>query len=362
MNLSVPEYILSIKPYVPGKPIEELEREYGINDSIKLASNENPLGPSPRALTAIQNGLANLHRYPDGSGYMLTRKLAAKLQVKPENIILGNGSDDIISLLAQGFLQAGDEAIMPQPAFLMYDIVVRAAGAYPVAVPLKKMCTDLDGIRKRITANTRLIFINNPHNPTGSIVLEPEFARFLESMPPEIIVVMDEAYIEFVRHAGCADSLGYVKSEKPIITLRTFSKAYGLAGLRVGYGVTTATIAELLNRIRQPFNVSSLAQTGAVAALDDDEFLAETMQTVHAGLMFFYEALDRMEISYFRTHSNFFLIDVKQPADAVYEALLKEGVIVRSMTSYGFPHFIRVNVGRMDENIRCIEALKKVMQ
>ncbi len=361
MKLRIPEHLLSINPYVAGKPLEELEREYGISGSVKLASNENPLGPSPKAIRAIEKALEKLHRYPDSNGYYLIKKLCASLNVGPENIVLGNGSDDIIGLVAHACLQPGDEAILPEPSFLMYTIEITGTGATPIFVPLKSLRIDLDGILDRITPKTRLIFLCNPHNPTGTIILKHEFERFLEKVPPETAVIIDEAYIEFVRDRDCLNSVDYLDSENALIILRTFSKAYGLAGLRVGYGIMPPEISNLLNRIRQPFNTGTLAQIGAMAALDDLHFVQKTREITHSGLDFLYGALEKMSLRYFPTHANFFLIDVGRDADEIFKRMLQEGVIVRSMTSYGYPQYIRINVGLPEENERFIKALKKII-
>ncbi|MBW1840356.1 MAG: histidinol-phosphate transaminase [Deltaproteobacteria bacterium] len=361
MKLSVPKYIYSIKPYTPGKPLEELEREYGISQSIKLASNENPLGPSPLAVEAIQKAVGKLNRYPDGSGHDLIHKLSGHLSVSPKNIVLGNGSDEIIEMLTCALLQPNDEAILPQPSFLMYDILVRCAGADPVHVPLTSRSIDLDKMKSRITPRTRMIFLCNPNNPTGTIILKEEFDIFLKGIPDGVVVVIDEAYIEFVRDPECAGGINYLDDNRAIVTLRTFSKAYGLAGLRIGYGVMPAEIAGLLNRVRLPFNVNSLALVGAVAALEDDVFLKKTQHLIHEGLDFLWGSLERMGLKYFPSQSNFFLIDMEKNADEVFEKMLQQGVIVRSMTSYGYPEYIRINVGLHDENVRFIEALKTVI-
>ncbi|MGA8179180.1 MAG: histidinol-phosphate transaminase [Desulfobacterales bacterium] len=361
MKISVPDYILSIKPYSPGKPLEELEREYGIADSIKLASNENPLGPSPMALEAIKQVMPRLNRYPDGSGHDLIRKISDHIGVLPRHIVLGNGSDEIIGMLAFALLQPGDEAVMPNPSFLMYDIMVRGAGAVPISVPLTSLAIDLDRILERITAKTRIIFLCNPNNPTGTIITKSDFDTFLKEIPDGIIVVMDEAYIEFVRDQNCAVSLEYMDDRTPLVVLRTFSKVYGLAGLRIGYGVMPTAIADILNRIRLPFNANSLAQVGAGAALEDTSFIEKVISVIHEGLDFLYDALDRLGIGYFPTQTNFFLIDVRKDADRIYENMLRQGVIVRSMKSYGYPDYIRVNVGRHEENVRFLQALEKSM-
>lgn len=361
MNISVPDYILSIKPYVPGKPLEELEREYGITDSIKLASNENPLGPSPMAVEAIKRAVWQLNRYPDGRGYNLIKKLAENLGVAPGKIVLGNGSDEIIGMLTCALLQSGDEAILPRPSFQIYDIMVRCAGATPVYVPLKSLSIDLDGMKDKITARTRMVFICNPNNPTGTIVLKKDFENFLETIPRQVVVVVDEAYMEFVRDESCARSIDYLDAGRAVVALRTFSKAYGLAGLRIGYGIMPEEIAGLLNRVRHPFNANLLAQAGAIAALKDKAFLKKTINLVHEGLDFLYASLDRLGVKYFSTQANFFLIDVEKDADEVFESMLRQGVIVRSMTSYGYPNYIRVNAGLPEENVRFIKALEKVI-
>ncbi len=361
MKLKIPPYIGHIKPYVAGKPLDELEREYGISDSIKIASNENPLGPSPLAMQAIRAAVPKLHRYPDSSGFELIGKLSAKLDVSPHSLVLGNGSDDIIGLATRALLQAGDEAILPQPSFLMYEIMVRCCGAQPVFVPLRSHTVDLDAIRAAITPKTRLIIICNPNNPTGTVISGKSFEAFLNAIPPDIAVMVDEAYIEFVRDPACARGIDYLESDRTVITLRTFSKAYGLAGLRVGYGLMPPPLAELLNRIRHPFNVNSLAQIGAAAALDDAAFLAETMRVIHGGLDFLYGELAALNIRYFPTQANFFLIDTRTNADDVFERMLREGVIVRSMSSYGYPEYIRINVGLPGENARFVNAIAKVL-
>lgn len=360
MRPLTPDYILDLKPYKPGKPLEELQREYGISDSIKLASNENPLGPSPKALAAIRAALGSLHRYPDAGAFKLKHKIAAKFGLAPANVVLGNGSDEIIGMLTRAFLQPGDEVILPKPSFLMYSILVRSAGAHPIAVPLKGLVLDLEGMRARITPKTRMIFLCNPNNPTGAFISDGELGEFLETVAPELPVVVDEAYFEFVRDAAAVGSMQHL-GRRALVTLRTFSKVYGLAGLRIGFGVMAPEIADILNRVRQPFNASNLAQAGALAALDDTAFLNRTIRVIHEGLDFLYRGLDKIGVPYFRSQANFFMIDVGRPADAVFEALLREGVIVRSLTEYGFPSYIRINAGLPPENTRFLKALTKVL-
>lgn len=362
MKWFIPDSIKAISPYVPGKPIETLEREYGITDSIKLASNENPLGPSPLAVNALRDVIGKLHRYPDGAGHQLTHRLARFLAVKPSQIVIGNGSDDILALLARVLLQPGDEVVVPHPSFLLYKATAQSASAVPVVVPLKEMNIDLEAMLERVGARTRLIFICNPNNPTGTIASRDTFESFLAALPSQVVVVVDEAYIEFVRDSNSFTGIDYLAANIAVVTLRTFSKLYGLAGLRVGYGVMPVELADMLNRVRMPFNVNTLAQVAAAAALDDFEFRERTLATVHQGLDFLYTELGRRGLRYFPTQANFFLIDVGRSADEVFEAMLRQGVIVRSMTSYGYPRFIRVNVGLPIENERFLKALDLVLK
>jgi histidinol-phosphate aminotransferase len=360
-RFSAPDHILAIDPYVPGKPMEALEREYGISDSVKLASNENPLGPSPAAVEAIRRRLEDLNRYPDGAGHELTRGLAAKYAVAPERIVLGNGSDEIIGLLAQTLLRPGDEALIPTPSFLMYEISVRGVAAIPCFVPLKDMAIDLDGLAARVNDRTRLVFVCNPNNPTGTAISVDAMRAFIDRLPERVVVVVDEAYIEFASDPACFNSLRDASDSPRLVCLRTFSKAYGLAGLRVGYGVMPTGLAELVQRIRPPFNVNSMAQAAATAALDDEPFLNRSVALVQTGLRQLSTALDKLGLRHYPTQANFFMIDLDRPADEVFEALLHHGVIVRSMRSYGFERSIRINVGLPEENARFIDALKAVL-
>lgn len=362
MKLKIPDNILSLKPYKPGKPIEELEREYGISDSIKLASNENPLGPSPKAVEAMQSALGNLHRYPDGSGHCLVHKLAVKLGVAPEQIVLGNGSDDVIGMLTRVYLQAGDEAVMTSPSFLMYEIFVRTVDALPVMVALKDLAVDLDAMADAVSEKTKMIFITNPNNPTGSHITTADFKIFMAKIPPQVVVVLDEAYIEFADDQQCLNGLDEIADDRPLAVLRTFSKAYGLAGIRIGYGVMPMAMAAMLNRVRQPFNTNILAQAGAAAALADDLFLSQTRQLIHSELEFMQNELKKLDVDYFPTQANFFLIDVKQNAGDVFEKMLRLGVIVRSMESYGYPEYIRISIGTHGENVRFLKALQTVLE
>jgi histidinol-phosphate aminotransferase len=361
MKLDVPAHILAIPAYVPGKPVEELERERGVIGAIKLASNENPLGPSPLAVAAVRRSLDGVHRYPESGGFELTRKLAARLGLSPANIVLGNGSDDIIAMLAAAFLRPKDEVILARPSFQMYEIVARTAGAVPVEVPLKDFRNDLEAMAGRVTSRTRMIFVNSPHNPTGSMVERTEVEALAAALPPGVLLVLDEAYIEFVRAADHPDSRDYAGGGRPVVGLRTFSKVYGLAGLRIGYGIMPAPVAEILHRVRQPFNVNLPAQRAAAAALDDADFLERTLALVHAGVDYLTRALRALDLECLPTQSNFLFFRVSRPAQEVFEALLDRGVIVRPLAGYGYPEHLRVSVGRPEENARFVEALAEVL-
>ncbi len=361
MKLTVPDYIMSIDPYEPGKPIDFLEREYGIKKTVKLASNENPVGTSPMAVKAITEHLSTMNRYPDGSALKLTLKLAERFNVEPENVIAGNGSDDLIALIAHAFLGCGREALMPLPSFLMYEISVKASGGIPVMIPLKGLSIDLDAMASAVTEKTAIIFLTNPNNPTGSFFTKSEFANFMEKISQDILVLVDEAYIEFARDPEIYNSLDNPLDDPRVICLRTFSKAYGLAGFRVGYGIMDASVADVLHRIRQPFNVNSLAQVAAAAALDDNGFLEAGIRIMHSGIDELKNALEKMDIPVFPTQANFFLMDVQRDATEVFNELLKHGIIARSMKSYGFPTYLRISAGLSDENSAFIETLGRVL-
>ncbi len=359
----VPPHIAAIEPYPPGKPMEELERELGIAGSIKLASNENPLGPSPKALEALREKLGTLHRYPDGSGYYLRRRIAEKFKVPMDGVVLGNGSNEIIELVIRTFVRPGLEVIVPNPSFLVYRLSVQCVGGTVVSVPLRDMRIDLEGVLKAVTDRTRLIFINNPNNPTGTVLPKSEFEAFLDRVPPDVLLVIDEAYIEFADPEKTFAGLDYLHRRGPwIVVARTFSKAYGLAGLRVGYGVMDPAVADYLHRVRQPFNVSTPAQAAALAALDDDAFLEKSRALVREELPRLYERLLEMGLEALPTQANFFLIRMPVDAKVIYQAMLREGVIVRAMNAYGLPDYIRINVGTPEENGRFLRTLNKVLQ
>jgi histidinol-phosphate aminotransferase len=356
----LPPWIRQLTPYPPGKPIEELEREYGVTDSIKLASNENPLGPSPRALEAVREALATVHRYPDGGAYHLTRRLAAQFGLRPEHFIVGNGSNELIELVVRAFVQPGDEVVVADQAFVIYRMVVQAAGGTPRVVPLRDFTHDLPAMAAAITPRTRVVFLANPNNPTGTIYGRAAWEAFLEAIPPRVIVVADDAYAEFVEDPDYPDSVAYHRPNRLLVTLRTLSKIHGLAGLRVGYGIARPDVVQVLNRVRQPFNVNVLGQVAAVAALSDTEHVARTRETNRHGMAFLQAECRRLGLPVVPSWANFLLIEVGDGA-AVYAALLRHGVIVRPMAIYRFPRHIRVTVGTMAECRRFVTSLETVL-
>lgn len=355
------DYVESIKPYEPGKPIREVERELGLSRVIKMASNENPLGPSRRALRAMRRALRDVHYYPDGSSYYLRKRLAEEHGIGENQLIIGNGSNEIIEFLARGFLSEGDQVISSASTFLVYPLITQACGAEYVEVPMKDFRYDLKGILDRITDRTRLIFVANPNNPTGTCVSRDEVEEFINKVPKEVIVCFDEAYIDFVEARDFPYLLFHIKTEKPnLIVLRTFSKSFGLAGVRIGYGMGAPELIGYLQKIRQPFNVNSMAQAGALAALDDRLFLWRTKSLVARGRRYLYRRLKRHGFRHLPSQANFILVDTGRDAEEVFQYFLKEGVIIRSMKAYGLPTWIRVSVGRRSENTRFIRVLKKM--
>ncbi len=356
--LKASDHIKSIKPYVPGKPIEELERELGISDSIKLASNENPLGPSPLAIKALYNSVNDLNRYPDGNCYHLRQVLSEKLQVQPEEIVFGNGSNEIIELAVRTFLCPGDEALMAHPSFVVYSTIVQAVQGNNIVVPLKNWRHDLQKMASKVTKKTKIVFIANPNNPTGTINTKAELNTFMKRIPKKILVIVDEAYYEYVASSDYADSMKYFREGRNILILRTFSKIYGLAGLRIGYGIAGAEIIDAMNRIRQPFNVNSLAQRAAVAALKDEKHLEKTKLTNEKGKEYLYKELEALKITYIPTEANFIYILLKDMTSVeIYNSLLGKGVIIRPMGE----NTIRVTIGLPKENRKFIKALQEAV-
>jgi histidinol-phosphate aminotransferase len=356
----VPEYIRTLIPYEPGKPIEEVEREYGIANSIKLASNENPLGPSPKALAAIREKLDQLHLYPDGDCFYLRRGVAQKLGVAPENLIFGNGSNEIIELAVRTLMRPGDEAVMAEQAFVVYPLIVQAVGGRKKAVPLRDFTHDLAAIGAAITPATRIVFLANPNNPTGTIFRRDEWERFLGKIS-RVLVVVDEAYFEYVEDPAYPNSLGYHAEDRAILTLRTFSKLYGLAGLRIGYGVAPKQLIDMMHRVRQPFNVNAAAQWAALAALDDVDHVKRSLEVNRLGIEYLQREFTRLGLEFVPSRANFILVRVGKGQE-VFEQLLSQGVIVRSMAGYQFPEHVRVTVGTMAENQKFIEALEKTIK
>lgn len=357
----VPAYIRSLIPYVPGKPVEEVEREYGIAGSVKLASNENPLGPSPKAVQALRDRIDELHRYPDGDCFYLRRGLAKKLGIDPERLIFGNGSNELIELAVRTFMRAGDEAVMARQAFVIYRLVVQAAGGRSIVVPLRDFTHDLEAMADAITAGTRIVFLANPNNPTGTIFRRKAWERFLQRVGPDLLVIVDEAYFEYVSDPEYPDSLAYHEKGKHVLTLRTFSKLYGLAGLRIGYGVGSKEMVDLMHRVRQPFNVNAPAQWAALAALADCEHVDRTLAVNREGMEYLERQLGRLGLEWVPSQGNFVLVRVGD-GRAAFDKLLRRGVIVRPMGAYEFPEHVRVTIGTMEENRKFIEELEAILK
>jgi histidinol-phosphate aminotransferase len=357
----VPEHIRTLVPYSPGKPIEEVEREYGIAHSVKLASNENPLGPSPKAIDAIREKLAQLHLYPDGDCFYLKHALAGKLGIAAEQLIFGNGSNEIIELAARAFMRAGDEAVMARQAFVVYKLIVQAVGGVAREVPLRDFTHDLEAMGKAISAKTRLIFLANPNNPTGTIYRRRDWERFLERVPSDVLIIADEAYFEYVTASDYPDSLRYHGHGRALLSLRTFSKLYGLAGLRIGYGIGPEEIIAVMQRVRQPFNVNVAAQWGALAALDDRDHVQRSLAVNRQGMDYLTTELARLGIEQVPSHANFILVRVGN-GEVVFKRLLARGIIVRPMAAYDFPEYVRVTVGTMEENRKFVEGLEKTIK
>ncbi len=352
--------ILNITPYIAGKPIEEIKRQWALKEIIKLASNENPLGPSPKAMEAIKKNLSGVNRYPDSQGYYLKRRISRYLNVKPANIVLGNGSDELIDIIIKTFVEDDENIITADITFLEYEIISKVNDRRIITVPLRYFKYDLEAIKKKIDKNTKLIFIANPNNPTGTYVTQYEFEDFMRDLPGNVLLVMDEAYDTFIDVDDFPCGLNYINNKK-VIVLKTFSKAYGLAGLRIGYAVANPELVSYMEKVRQPFNVNMLAQVAATAALEDKKFLRKTRKTILAGRDYLYDALAKLGIAYVPTVANFILIDVGRDGMSVFKDMLKYGVIVRDMDQYGLKNFIRVTIGTKKENERFIEVLKKIL-
>lgn len=355
----LPPHIRALHPYVPGKPIEEVERELRIS-AIKLASNENPLGPSPKAMQAVRDYLGNVHRYPDGQGFYLRRKLAERFGVHPDEVLLGAGTTDIIEMVAKAFLQGEAEGITAEGSFVMYYVVTQMIGATLHRVPLKNYTYDLEAIAAAITPRTRVIFFANPNNPTGTYLPAGEVDRFLACIPEDVLLVLDEAYAEYVRDPEYSHSLDYVRQARNVLVLRTFSKVYGLAGMRIGYALGVCNLINCLNLVRSPFNTASISQVAAMAAMDNHEHVTASVENNHREMEWLCARLDEMCIRYVPSVANFLLVDTNRDANEVFQALLRQGVIVRPMKENGFPTCFRATIGRHEENVRLVETLKRV--
>jgi histidinol-phosphate aminotransferase len=348
--------------YQPGRPIEEVARELGMPayDIIKLASNENPLGPSPAAVAAMQNALANINLYPDGNAFYLKQHLAKRLGVEPGNLILGNGSNEIIEFVGHALMGPEVDVVVSQYCFLVYPLVAKLFGANLITVPARKYAHDLPAMLKAITPRTRAVFVANPNNPTGTVVSRADLTRFIQNVPPEVLLVIDEAYFEF--NDDPTDFIPEIRQGRHLnlLLLRTFSKIFGLAGLRIGYGIGNRRLIESFEKIRQPFNINSIAQAGALAALDDAEHIRKTRENNARGLKYLETAFRKLKLKYIPSSANFILVRVDE-GHHVFEGMQKLGVIVRPMEPYNLPEWIRITVGTPEENERCVSALKKVL-
>ena len=359
MKLKIPEYLTRLAPYVPGKPIEELERELGLSGSIKLASNENPLGPSPRAVEAALDEAARVHRYPDGSGYYLRQALSVRLGVDADQIILGSGSCELVELIARTFLEPSENAVISEGAFIMYRVAVQTANRGLRVVPQKNTYThDTRAMAAAVDAATRIVFIANPNNPTGTYVDEEDLRFLLDRVPDDVLVIVDEAYIDYVAAADYPRTLLWLPSRPNLVLLRTFSKVYGLAGFRIGYALTSPPVAETLGRVRSPFNTSSISQAAARAALDDAGHLARSIESNRIEMAFLVDGFKGLGLNPVPSVANFVLVPIGPEASEIYDKMLHRGVIVRPMTGpWGFPHALRITVGTHTENERCLAAL-----
>ncbi len=364
MNLEklVRKTVMDITPYVPGKPIQEVKRELGLSCIYKMASNENPLGPSPRAVEAIKEVLGELNRYPEASCYYLKNKLAQFWNLKPENFIIGNGSDELIILTLRAYLNAGDEVIVAKPTFLIYELASKIEGANIKIIPMKNFRYDLPKMLEAVNSKTKIIFIANPDNPCGTYVTREEIEDFLNQLPPDVIVFIDEAYYEFTNHlSDFPDCLQYI-NKRPLIVTRTFSKIYGLAGLRIGYGMAHPDFIKYLNKVREPFNVNSLAQVAALNALDDQEYVKKVKELTLSGRDYLSKKFKQLGLDYIKSVTNFILVKIGEDANELCEYLLTNGVIVRNMSGWGLNEYIRVTVGTEEENKKLVRLLSNFLK
>jgi histidinol-phosphate aminotransferase len=354
--------ILKINPYVPGKSIEEVQKELGTKKWIKLASNENLLGPSAKALAAIRKEIPNIYLYPEGPCPILRKALAERFAISEEMVVISNGADNLILMIANAFIDEGDEVLMADPTFSVYTNVTQIMGGKPVKVKLKDFTHDLEAMLKKVSRKTKLVFICNPNNPTGTVVSRKSLNDFLSKLSGRVIVVLDEAYGDFSEDSFGPNGLNYVKGGKPLIVLRTFSKVYGLAGLRIGYAIGREDLVDCLNQVREPFPVHRLAQVAAVAALKDEDHAVKSIRSVHNGKHYLYHELQRMGLPFIPSQANFIFINFKRDSEKVYQSLLREGIIIRPGKGWGYPTFGRLTIGRMTDNRKFIQALRKVLR
>ena len=352
--------ILELAPYVPGKPIEEVQSEYGLSEVIKMASNENPLGPSPKALASIKREVRKAHLYPEGSCKALRREMSKRLGIEEEMVTFSNGVDNLLSMVANAFINEGDEIVMADPTFFVYTTVSKIMGGLPVYVKLKNGVHDLEAMSDVVNHKTKLIFICNPNNPTGTIVKRKGLDDFLSKLPEQSLLILDEAYIEFASDQNCPDGLQYIKEGHPVIALRTFSKLYGLAALRIGYALGCRELIAALNSVREPFPVSRVAQAGALAALADEPFKKKVLRNNERGKAYLYKEFGKMGLPYLPSHANFVLVDLKRDSQEIFKLLLQEGIIIRPGHLWNYPTCARITIGTAEENRRFIKALRKL--
>jgi histidinol-phosphate aminotransferase len=354
---SAKKSVLNISPYIPGKPIEEVQREHGIKNVIKLASNENPLGPSKLAVNAMKKKLGSVNLYPESSAYYLRKALARKLKVNGDMLVFGNGSNELLNLIAGAFVEPGEEVMFSALSFIVYPIAADTAGGVQIQIPHREFRHDVDGFIKRLSPKTKLVYLCNPNNPTGAIITKAEFEKFMSAVSPKTIVALDEAYFEFVDDPDYPDGIKYLARYPNLIVLRTFSKIYGLAGLRIGYGIAGPDVTGIIERVRPPFNANLLAQYAAEAALRDKKHVEKTIESNAEGRKYLYSEFSKLGIEYVKTHANFIFVKFKSNSKVVFEALLKEGVIIRPQ----FDSFARITIGTMKENIKLVKSLKKIL-
>lgn len=353
--------ILDLKPYIPGKPIEEVKEELGLEEVIKLASNETSIGPSSLAVEAIKKEIENINLYPEGSSRLLREKIAHKLKVDKEMIIVGNGEDDIIDLIGMAFINEGEEVITGEITFPAYETAAKIMGGKLIPVKLKEYTYNLEGLAQRMNERTKIIFISNPNNPTGTIVTKEEANNFIKNVPKDIVVVFDEAYYDYVEDKNYPNSVSYALEGKNVIVLRTFSKIAGIAGVRIGYGIAKPELISYLRRVVNPFTTNRLAQVAALASLDDEEHYRKVLNSNQEGKRYLYRELKELGIFYVPTEANFIFIDLKRGSKDIFEKLLKKGIIIRPGETWGCPNFIRVTIGTPYENEKFINALKEVL-